>query len=96
MVDSIDISVLVAGVGIGAVGFSPMLAIVALARRKRVRPTVGRGMVALAISFTFLMAAFSLVWALAPADLVVFSIGFLIGFLCMWAVLAAMMMSRRL
>ena len=96
MVDSGDISVLVAGVGIGFAGFSPMLTVVMLARKKRVRPTVGKGMAALAVSFVFLMAAFALMWVVSPADLVVFAIGFLGGFLVMWAVLAAITMSRRL
>lgn len=96
MIDSNDIGVLVAGVGIGIAGFLPMLAVVLLARAKRMRPTVGKGMAALAVSFVFLMASFALMWAVAPADLVVFAIGFLGGFLVMWAVLAAMTMSRRL
>ena len=94
MVDSSDIGVLVAGIGVA--GFMPMLAVVLLARKKRMRPTVGKGMAALAISFVFLMAVFALMWAVAPADVVVFAIGFLGGFLIMWAVLAAMTMSRRL
>lgn len=96
MIGSGDISVLVAGVGIGIVGFLPMSAVVLLARKGRVRPTVGKGMAAIAISFVFLMASFALMWAVAPADVVVFAIGFLGGFLVMWAVLAAMTMSRRL
>ena len=96
MVDSSDIGVLVAGVGIGIAGFLPMSAVVLLVRKGRMRPTVGKGMVAVAISFVFLMASFALMWALAPADVVVFAIGFLGGFLIMWAVLAAMTMSRRL
>lgn len=96
MIGSGDISVLVAGVGIGIVGFLPMPAVVLLARKGCVRPTVGKGMAAIAISFVFLMASFALVWAVAPADVVVFAIGFLGGFLVMWAVLAAMTMIRRL
>ncbi len=62
MVDSSDIGVLVAGMGIGVAGFMPMLAVVLLARKKRMRPTVGKGMAALAISFVFLMAVFALMW----------------------------------
>ena len=96
MVDSSDIGVLVAGMGIGVAGFMPMLAVVLLARKKCMRPTVGKGMAALAISFVFLMAVLALMWAVAPADLVVFAIGFLGGFLVMWAVLAVITMSRRL
>ncbi len=96
MVDSSDIVLLVAGMGIGVAGFMPMSMVVLLARKKRIRATVGKGMAALAISFAFLMAAFALMWAVAPADLVVFAIGFLVGFLVMWAVLAAITMSRRL
>ncbi len=96
MVDSSDIGLLVAGMGIGIAGFMPMLAVVLLARKKHIRATVGKGMAALAVSFVFLMAAFALVWAVAPADLVVFATGFLGGFLVMWAVLAAITMSRRL
>lgn len=96
MIDSGDIGVLVAGMGIGVAGFMPMLTVVLLAWKKRMRPTVGKGMAALAISFVFLMAVFALMWAVAPADVVVFAIGFLGGFLIMWAVLAAMTMSRRL
>lgn len=96
MVDSSDIGVLVAGMGIGVAGFMPMLTVVLLARKKSMRPTVGKGMAALAISFVFLMAALALMWAVAPADLVVFAIGFLGGFLVMWAVLAVITMSRRL
>ena len=94
MIGSGDISVLVAGVGIGIVGFLPMSAVVLLARKGRERPTVGKGMAAIAISFVFLMASFALMWAVAPADVVVFAIGLLGGFLVMWAVLAATTMSH--
>lgn len=96
MVDSGDIGVLAMGMGIGVLGFLPMLTVVVLAHGKRLRPTVGKGVAALAVSFAFLMASFAFMWVLMPADLVVFAIGFLGGFLVMWAVLAAMTMSRRL
>ncbi len=96
MVDSSDIGLLVAGMGIGIAGFMPLLAVVLLARKRRIRATVGKGMAALAVSFAFLMAALALMWVVAPADLVVFAIGFLGGFLIMWAVLAAITMGRRL
>lgn len=96
MFDISDIGVLVVGMGIGIAGFMPLSMVVLLARKRRIRVTVGKGMVSLAISFVFLMAAFALMWAVAPADLVVFAIGFLGGFLVMWAVLAAITMGRRL
>ena len=40
------------------------------------------------------MAAFALVWMSGPQDLPVVAVGFLMGFLVMWAVLAAKTMSH--
>lgn len=87
---------LVAGVGLGVAGFAPLLAVVLMVRSGRIKPSVGKGMAALAASFVFLMAAFGAIWVLVPRDILAVAIGFLGGFLVMWAVLAAMTMSHRL
>ena len=78
----------------GVAGFAPLLAVVQMVRSGRIKPSVGKGMVALAISFIFLMTAFGAIWLLAPRDLPVVAVGFLMGFLVMWAVLAAKTMSH--
>lgn len=79
---------LLAGVGLGIAGFAPMLVVTLLVRAKRMKPTVGKGMAALAVSFVFLMGAFAAVWVMAPQDILVVSSGLLFGFLGMWAALA--------
>lgn len=83
------IAPLLVGVGLGVAGFAPMLAVTLLVRNKRMQPSVGKGMVAVALSLVFLMGALAAVWVLAPQDILVVSLGFLGGFLGMWAVLAA-------
>lgn len=85
---------LIVGVGLGVAGFAPLLTVVQMVRSGRIKPSVGKGMVALAISFIFLMTAFGAIWLLVPRDLPVVAVGFLGGFLIMWAVLAARTMSH--
>ncbi len=92
--ESESLAALVAGVGLGIVGFAPMLAVVVLARKGRIKPTVGKGLAALAVSFVFLMAGLSAAWVLAPGTILMTSAGFLGGFLAMWAALAAISMSH--
>lgn len=83
------IAPLLMGVGLGVVGFAPMLAVSLLVHAKRMRASVGKGMAALAVSFVFLMAAFAAVWALAPQDILAVAFGFLGGFLGMVAYMVA-------
>lgn len=83
-----------AGVGLGIIGFAPLLLVVWLARKQRIKPTLGKGFAALGVSFAFLMVSFAAVWAFAPQAIVDFTAGFLMGFLAMWAVLAVQSMSR--
>lgn len=85
---------LAVGMGLGVAAFAPLFAVVLLARSGRLKPTVGKGMAALGISFVFAMTALALVWMSAPQDMLVVAIGFLVGFLVMWAVLAAKTMSH--
>lgn len=88
--------VLIGGVALGVVGFAPLSAMVLLVRSRRIKGSIGKGLAAVALSFTFLMAALALVWVTVPQDILVVTIGVLGGFLVMWAVLAAIAMSRRL
>lgn len=85
---------LAVGMGLGVATFAPLFAVVLLARSGRLKPTVSRGMAALGVSFAFAMAAFALVWMSVPQDFPVVAVGFLMGFLVMWAVLAAKTMSH--
>lgn len=87
---------LLGGVVLGIAGFAPLAAMVLLVRAKRIKGSIGKGLAAIALSFTFLMAALALVWAGAPQDILVVTIGVLGGFLIMWAALAVIAMSRRL
>lgn len=83
-----------AGVGLGVIGFAPLLLVVELARTGRIHPTIGKGMAALAVSFVFLMLSLTMVWSIAPRVILAVIVGVLIGFLAMWAVLAVRSMSR--
>lgn len=87
---------LIGGAVLGIAGFAPLAAMVLLVRAKRIKGSIGKGIAAIALSFTFLMAALALVWAAAPQDILVVTIGVLGGFLIMWAALAVIAMSRRL
>lgn len=87
---------LIGGVVLGIAGFAPLAAMVLLVRSKRIKGSIGKGLAAIALSFTFLMAALALVLAAAPQDILVVTIGVLGGFLIMWAALAVIAMSRRL
>lgn len=87
---------LVGGVALGVAGFAPLAIMVLLVRSKRIKGSIGKGLASVALSFTFLMAALALVWVAAPQDILVVTIGVLGGFLVMWAVLAAITMSRGL
>lgn len=87
---------LIGGVVLGVAGFAPLAAMVLLVRSKRIKGSIGKGLAAIALSFTFLMAALALVWVAAPQDILVVTIGVLGGFLVMWVVLAAITMSRGL
>ena len=85
---------LIGGAVLGVAGFAPLAAMVL--RSKRIKGSIGKGLAAIALSFTFLMAALALVWVAAPQDILVVTIGVLGGFLVMWVVLAAITMSRGL
>lgn len=92
--DPSHILTLVMGAGLGIAAFAPLLAVVLMARAKRLRPTVGKGMAALGLSFAFSMAGLGAVWLSAPQDILVVAIGFLVGFLVMWTALAVITMSH--
>lgn len=87
---------LIGGTVLGVAGFAPLAAMVLLVRSRRIKGSIGKGLAAIALSFTFLMAALALVWVAAPQDILVVTIGILGGFLVMWVVLAAITMSRGL
>lgn len=82
------------GVGLGLIGFAPMLAVVALVRFGRIRASVGKGIVSLAVSYAFSMAGMALTWVFTPEHVLSVAAGYLVGFLAAWAVLAALSMSR--
>ncbi|MDO4436559.1 MAG: hypothetical protein Q4B77_01200 [Coriobacteriaceae bacterium] len=87
---------LVGGVLLGIAGFAPLIAVSMLVRSKRMKGSIAKGLAAVALSFSFLMAALALVWVVVPQDILVVTIGVLGGFLIMWTALAVMSMSRRL
>ena len=84
-----------AGVAIGAIGFSPLLAAVLATRRPGARPTVARGLAAIAVSTAFLALTGAFAWVYAPEGFLLFVMGGTIGFFGMWALLAAMSLGRR-
>lgn len=83
-----------AGLFFGIVGFAPMFAVEHLVRKRKVRPTIGKGMAAIAVSFIFFMAGLAVVWVYTPRMLLVMTAGALLGFFAALAVLAARSMSR--
>lgn len=93
---SLNAAALAGGVGLGVAGFAPLLAVVVLGHAKRINATVGKGLAALGVSFVFLMVALAAVWLSSPEDILVVTAGMLIGFLAMWAVLAACALSHKL
>ena len=78
------------GIVIGAIGFSPLLAAVFAARRPG-----ARGLVAIAVSTVFLASAGAVAWVYDPEGFLLFVMGGTIGFFGMWALLAAMSLGRR-
>lgn len=88
------VPVLLFGVGLGVVGFAPMFVTVRMVRSGRIKPSLSKGMAAFAVSLVVSAAAFVVVMLVAPRDILVIAIGFLVGFQIMWAVLAALTMSR--
>lgn len=93
-VDAETFMTAVAGVVFGVVGFAPLFAVELFVRKGRIRPTVGKGMAALAVSFVFLMSGLSAAWVYMPRKILVVTAGALFGFFAMWAVLAARSMSH--
>lgn len=85
---------LLLGSGLGVVGFAPMFIAVRMVRSGRIEPSLPNGMVAFAVSLVVSASALIAVLLLAPRDILVIAIGFLVGFQIMWAALAAMTMSR--
>lgn len=83
------------GAVLGMMGFAPLLGVVVFAHRGGIRPTVAKGLAAVAVSFAFLMAVLAAVWLLVPARTLEVLAGMLIGFFAMWAFLACMAMGRR-
>lgn len=83
------------GAAMGAIGFLPLLAAVLAARRPGARPTVAWGLVAVAVSTVFLASVGAAVWVYDPKVFLPFVVGGIIGFFVMWALLAAMSLSRR-
>ena len=81
------------GVFIGVVGFMPLL--VADIAGGMGHRTITRGIVAVALSFAFLMAVEAALWILAREVLLTVFAGMLVGFFSMWAVLALMAKRRR-
>ncbi len=83
------------GAVVGVTGFIPLLGVVVFAHRGGIKPTVAKGLAAVAVSFAFLMAVLAAVWFLVPARTLEVLAGMLIGFFAMWAHLAFMAMGRR-
>lgn len=90
-----DAVMVLVGIVIGAIGFSPLLAAVFAARRPGAQPTVARGLVAISVSTVFLASVGALAWVYDSEGFILFVMGGTIGFFGMWALLAAMSLGRR-
>ena len=82
------------GILMGAIGFLPLLA--AIIAGKGRRRSIAQGLVAVALSFAFLMAVVVVLWVRARAMFPMAFAGMLVGFFAMWAVLAYVARKRRL
>ena len=82
------------GMLMGVIGFLPLLTAVIAGRGRR--RSIVQGLVAVALSLIFLMAAVAVLWARARATFPMAFAGMLVGFFAMWAVLAYVARKRRL
>lgn len=83
------------GAIMGVLGFLPMIAAVEAIRRFHVKPTIGKGLVAVGVSFVFLLASGRLAWKFLPGSFLWVVAGAMAGFFAMWAVLAVRARRRR-
>lgn len=79
----------VIGVLMGALGFLPMFSVTMLAHRARSKPKVMHGVTSLAVSATFLLVFEAAVWKLAQDELLVATMGMLLGYFAMCGLLVA-------
>lgn len=85
---------LVMGMLMGAVGFLPLLVAIFAGRGRR--RSIAQGLVAVALSFAFLMAAVTVLWVWARTVFPMTFTGILVGFFAMWAALAYVARRRSL
>lgn len=85
-----------AGCAVGIVGFIPLQASAASARRSGERPSLARGMLAVMLSFAVLSLGAIASWIFARDGIVPVLAGMLVGFFAMWGRLAHLAMGRRL
>lgn len=87
-----QIPVALMGAALGVIGFLPLPLAVRFARPK---PSIAKGLLAVAVSFAFLSAVEVAAWLLAPEWCLAVFAGMLLGFLASWAVMARAAMGRR-
>lgn len=89
-----NIARLVLGAVAGIVGYLPVLAVLVLTRRGRLKPGVGVGAAAVGVSFAMLTAFEGAVLAWAPQDFYTISTGGVVGYLTMLVLLAVYALRR--
>ena len=83
------------GAVVGACAFLPLVAVVLPVLARKAAADMARGVLALAVSFVILVAAFFLVYFLAPANVLVFALGMVFGFILVWIILAVGVIMQR-
>ena len=84
-----------AGLVVGALAFLPLVAVVLPVLARRAPADMAHGVLAIALSFVVLVAAFFLIYFLAPANVLVFALGMVFGFILVWIILAVGVIMQR-
>lgn len=86
---------LAVGAVAGVLGFMPLMLTVVFARRGAFKPSIGKGLAALMVSFLFLSAFIAFAWKFIPGFFLATVAGMVVGFFAMWALLAFISIGRR-
>ena len=87
-----DIAFGFGGALVGAIGVVPMFCAPVLHGTKRAG--IGRGMASIVISFGFLMVAGGIAWMVIPKCFLTFTVGMVVGYFAMLALLCALALRR--
>lgn len=89
-----DIAFGFGGALVGAIGVVPMFCAVMPVLHGTKRAGIGRGMASIVISFGFLMVAGGIAWMVIPKCFLTFTVGMVVGYFAMLALLTALALRR--